>query len=289
MFGSSTIELALGMAFVYLSLSLVVSAVREGIEARLKTRAQHLARGIAQLLMTPAAAELIYAHPLIASLYDSNAAAGPAKADAGSAETSPHPGETAASGWKGFLDSWLFGRSTKAGQQLPNAIHQGAFTGQNFFLAIPLLVRSLFTDSRLPSYIPKRSFAMALLQMVRETDPAKNILPHAAPATGFVAPGPGNAVSAVLPTGVPANPTLVDEVRQVLDANKDNPLAQAISAVLADSGSNVDKALDAITAWFDGTMDRVSGWYKRESQHIMFWLGIVVAIGLNVDSVFLVK
>ena len=107
MFGSSTIELALGMAFVYLSLSLVVSAVREGIEARLKTRAQHLARGIAQLLMTPAAAELFYAHPLIASLYDSNPTAGPTKADAASAETSPHPGETAAFGWKGFLGRWL--------------------------------------------------------------------------------------------------------------------------------------------------------------------------------------
>ena len=41
--------------------------------------------------------------------------------------------------------------------------------------------------------------------------------------------------------------------------------------------------------WFDSAMDRVSGWYKRESQHILFWLGLVLVVALNVDTIAIVR
>jgi hypothetical protein len=36
-------------------------------------------------------------------------------------------------------------------------------------------------------------------------------------------------------------------------------------------------------------MDRVSGWYKHESQSLLFWFGAILVVALNVDSIALVQ
>ena len=41
----------------------------------------------------------------------------------------------------------------------------------------------------------------------------------------------------------------------------------------------------SLEAWFDDGMDRVSGWYKRKTQFVLFAIGLVIAVGLNVDSI----
>lgn len=39
-----------------------------------------------------------------------------------------------------------------------------------------------------------------------------------------------------------------------------------------------------LEAWFDDSMQRVSGWYKRRVQLILACIGLVVAVGLNADA-----
>ena len=39
-----------------------------------------------------------------------------------------------------------------------------------------------------------------------------------------------------------------------------------------------------IEAWFESGMQRVSGWYKKTAQRILLVLGLVVAVGFNVDT-----
>jgi hypothetical protein len=71
MFGSEILDVAIGLVFVYLLLSLLCSAIREGIAGLLKTRAVHLERGIQRLLQDSAQnglAKTMYEHPLISSL-----------------------------------------------------------------------------------------------------------------------------------------------------------------------------------------------------------------------------
>jgi hypothetical protein len=41
--------------------------------------------------------------------------------------------------------------------------------------------------------------------------------------------------------------------------------------------------------WFEGAMDRVSGWYKRRSQKIIFALGLATALLLNVNTVLIAR
>src|SRR4051812_11895052 len=72
MFGSTALEVAIGVVFVYLSLSLVCTAAQELIAAVMTWRATNLAHGIRNLLKYADNNELLkgfYNHPLIQSLY----------------------------------------------------------------------------------------------------------------------------------------------------------------------------------------------------------------------------
>lgn len=72
MFGSPVLEVAIGVIFVYILVSLVCTAVREIVDGLLKTRAAYLERGIRELLRDvdgTGIARSFYHHPLIDSLY----------------------------------------------------------------------------------------------------------------------------------------------------------------------------------------------------------------------------
>ncbi len=69
MFGSVILDVAVGLVLTYLLLSLVTSAIREGIAGIFKTRAKLMERGIEQLLQDPALVKDFYEHSLIFSLY----------------------------------------------------------------------------------------------------------------------------------------------------------------------------------------------------------------------------
>ena len=68
MLGSNTIDVAIGLALVYLTLSLVVTAAQELIASVLKTRANVLWMGVKNLLGDDALAARLYNHPLLRSL-----------------------------------------------------------------------------------------------------------------------------------------------------------------------------------------------------------------------------
>lgn len=72
MFGSTVLDAAIGLVFVFLLASLIASAVREGLEAWLKTRASHLEAGLREILRDREGIGLVkqfYNHPLINSLF----------------------------------------------------------------------------------------------------------------------------------------------------------------------------------------------------------------------------
>jgi hypothetical protein len=69
MFGFEMLDVAIGVAFVYLLISLLCSAIVESLESVLKRRATDLERGIGELLRDPALLARFYRHPLINGLY----------------------------------------------------------------------------------------------------------------------------------------------------------------------------------------------------------------------------
>src|SRR3954463_7293047 len=73
MFGSNILEIAIGLIMMFILVSTICTAIREGIEAWLKTRAAYLEQGIRQLLNDKNGTGLarnLYEHPLINGLYN---------------------------------------------------------------------------------------------------------------------------------------------------------------------------------------------------------------------------
>ena len=54
-------------------------------------------------------------------------------------------------------------------------------------------------------------------------------------------------------------------------------------------GGDIDAARANLETWYNGTMDRVSGWYKRRAQRSLFLVGFLIAVGLNIDAITIVR
>ena len=123
------------------------------------------------------------------------------------------------------------------------------------------LYRTAATQGKPPSYIESRNFALALVDVIlmrgRDAGQAGGIAAASTQALRHALESPALAGS---PVGV--------ALRPILDA----------------AGDNFDKALAGIEAWFDGGMDRVGGWYKDRTHHVLFLISLALAVLCNVDA-----
>jgi hypothetical protein len=84
----------------------------------------------------------------------------------------------------------------------------------------------------------------------------------------------------------------LDQIRIGAAAAGSVALGDALHSLLAgveDYATNADKAIAIgrknVEAWFNTSMDRLSSWYKRWAQAWIFFIGLGLAVALNVDSV----
>jgi hypothetical protein len=190
MFNSGILDVVIGLIFVYLTLSLIVTAVNEFIEALLKKRASDLETGLRELLNDPKGIGLVkdlYEHQLVFGLFKGK--------------------------------------------------YEAAKT------------------RNLPSYIPARNFALALMDVVI---PDKK----------------GGA--AAMPLA---------DLRSTIATISNDKVKQALLPLVDSAGTDIDKARDNIEAWYNSSMERVGGWYKRRVQWIGLLLGLVVAAAFNADTI----
>jgi len=76
--------------------------------------------------------------------------------------------------------------------------------------------------------------------------------------------------------------------RSVQEAIKAVPSAQARKALTTlwiDANGDVVAFRRSVESWFDDAMERVSGWYRRRVQLVMWVLALAVAVVLNVDTI----
>jgi hypothetical protein len=207
MFGSNTIDIAIGLVSLFLLLSLMASATNELIEGFMKKRARNLARGIKELVGG-----------------DNNAA--------------------------DFLQK-LYGHG------LINSLFKGKYDEKNTW--------------NLPSYIPSRNFALAVIDIVKDLDAeataaAKEKQVEAAKGAG---------------TPAPADPATTTPVKASLPRN----IRTALDTLEAAADKKTDTYEKSVEDWYNSAMDRVSGWYKRRSQYFIFAIGLVLAIIANADCI----
>jgi hypothetical protein len=135
------------------------------------------------------------------------------------------------------------------------------------------LMKTLFKGKRKPSYVPPRAFALSLLDTIN---------PDAAKPTVGAAPAGGSV------------PTVAHKSSQdVLAALRQSatglpqPAQGAVVRLIDEARGDIDRARHNIEDWFDDTMARVSGWYKRKAQIILCVIALFVTVILNADSLII--
>jgi len=61
-----------------------------------------------------------------------------------------------------------------------------------------------------------------------------------------------------------------------------------LRSIWADSKGDIPKFKVHLEAWFEETMDRASGWYKKHIQIVLFFIGLLISIVFNVDTLKIV-
>jgi hypothetical protein len=211
------IEVVVGLAFLFFVISIVSSAVYEGIAAIFKLRARALERGVVNLLTGRT-------QPL------REAMSGP------EAETS------------GGLLQGVFNDPLISGYRVGDADVD-------------------VTDRRpkLPSYLASRSFRNALFNV---TDLLE--------ATASQPPGGQDSLGA-------------DQIRQNVETAiggiPSAHLRDTLNTIWVSVDRDVTKFREGVERWFDRAMERVSGWYKRWAQLLLFVIGVIVAVLVNADAI----
>lgn len=203
MLGSEVLDVAIGLVLVYLLLSMFATALREAVEAVVKSRAVLLERGIREMLNDPLGsgyARWLYTHPLIFSLY------------------------------RGEFVGVRAGTQRKSG-------------------------------GNLPTYIPAKTLSMALVDLIVR--------------------GPADQPYGQLQTAPLSFEALRAAVARIPSAH----VQRSLLIALDEADGDLAKARTAIEQWFDHSMERVTGWYRRRSQFWMLLIGVVSTVALNVNTI----
>lgn len=128
---------------------------------------------------------------------------------------------------------------------------------------------------KLPSYIPARTFVLALLDTALQNIPTT--------ASGTVASTPSSTTPASSSTDAFA------ALRNSISGLREPEVEQALRSLVDAADNDVARARANIENWFDAKMDRVAGFYKRRSQVFVLIIGLFVTIAVNADSVLIAK
>jgi hypothetical protein len=248
MLGSVVLDLAIGMAFIYLLLSLIASVLEEMLATLAQSRSAILQRGLQSLFSgdsVDAAKSLvdsIYDHGLIRGLYqDPRKDNAVAKQQANDAKQQQQPTNLAVQVEEYTLSRWSKFR---------------LWVQRRLGVAPSSQIKGVSDPMLLPSYIPPRTFALALVDILNKEksngQPLQNI-----------------------------RKLLLD----TLNADPENKAAEALLALATDAKDDLGKFQTNLENWFNDSMDRVSGWYKKRTQKLLFVISLLIAIVFNVDSV----
>jgi len=157
------------------------------------------------------------------------------------------------SGIKEVLASLLELRSKTLQGAIRNMLQDGDGGLADKILDHPLIAGTTSPDKVRPSYISSRMFALALLDTVA-------------------------------PPSSAAQPRTIQDLRASIAGLPGTKLRATLLGFVDSAQGNIAIAQTKIEHWFDDTMDRVTGWYKRTAQKVIFVAGLLLCLVLNVDT-----
>lgn len=117
-----------------------------------------------------------------------------------------------------------------------------------------------------PSYINNKTFSKVMIDLLR----GKNVKP-------------GDDVVSMI------QQSLDEKTTNWGNAKINEQTLTYLKSIWADANGDVLNFRRHLESWFDETMDRASGWYKKHIQFILFFIGLAIAIVFNVDTIKIVQ
>ncbi len=81
----------------------------------------------------------------------------------------------------------------------------------------------------------------------------------------------------------------VEGAVSTLNNMNDSALKSQLLALANTTGKKTDNLVNAVSEWLDRSLTMLGGNYKRNLQTISFWIGLIVVVALNLDSVALTE
>jgi len=145
-----------------------------------------------------------------------------------------------------------------------------------------------------PSYLPAQKFVIAVLDSACRTavtadpplppDPGDRLeyaLASSAQEDDSADAGSGPATEPPPTRAGSVERDIGDEIARITDPK----LKKAMETLWRAASHNVVTFRAGVEQWFDHTMDRASGWYKRVAQTMALVLGLLIAVGMNIDTI----
>lgn len=265
MINSPVLDTAIGLVFIFLLYSLLTTSINEAIATLFSLRARMLKKGIIEGMLTDSKREKWIVDSTIKAVWN------PIKE----------------------LFYLIVGFRPKEKPSL----------GQNFYNHP--IIKNYGSNDRftLPSYIPKENFSTILIEVLKgyyeeyESD-----------IEVYVANDLKDKVDLTTATSITRIAYLIKYLKSINNKKNISPQQQLINEKkkeqfkakgihidsetidilalhLEKSYQNLAEFEQKLQGWFDDSMHRVSGWYKRQTQFILFFLGLAIAITFNVDII----
>lgn len=79
-------------------------------------------------------------------------------------------------------------------------------------------------------------------------------------------------------------PTTMDELAEAIQNLPDSHVRDSLMGILKQTDNKIETFQRNVEDWFDETMERASGWYKRRIRKFVFAFSMIIAIALNADT-----
>jgi len=140
----------------------------------------------------------------------------------------------------------------------------------NSFYSHPL-IKYLASDNNFlkkkPAYIDKETFSKVMVDLLR----GKNLQP-------------GD------PENLPIQKSLdTAEIAWEKDVPIEHETLSYLRSIWVDANADVQKLKLLLEQWFEEMMDRTTGWYKKWTQLILLFVGLLIAGAFNVDTLKIIK
>jgi hypothetical protein len=249
---SVIVDVAIGMIFFYLLLSLIASVIQEILATFMQLRPANLQRALRSMTSGNAIGpgldlvNSIYDHGLVRGLYMD-----PMR----------------------DLNPDTEARKTFDTDQSPEAAQKRKLINPRPLDWLRVLLRRLIgiTPAKeltvvtnqllLPAYIPSRTFALAMIDMLNKN---KQV-------------------------GVDVMIDIRQYLAAHHAEFQDNKATEALLALATDAQGDLKKFQHNLESWYNSAMDRASGWYKKYTQSILLVTGLLLAMIFNVDSIRVVR